>query len=175
MRGFSPSVPSAMSTASATSPQWDCVFAPGEQHGQEAGLLAQLGTWQAMRQVSEPTCPQMYLFICAVVAPTACAPSLSVGAGLGAAGGSPWGGTREEGVYLQSGFIRNPAMLECFLPPPHFLPDWVSLGFSWGERKEADIASCSGAEPWCWHNGAALARPCAPAGNSEQFLARCWD
>lgn len=76
-------------------------FAPGEQPGQEAGLLAQLGTWQATRQVREPTCPQMSLFTCAAVAPTACAPSLSVGAGLGAAGGSPGVGHRKK-VFTSS-------------------------------------------------------------------------
>lgn len=65
-----------------------------------------------------------------------------VGAGLGAAGGSPPGGMREEGVYLQPGFIQNPATCEHFLPPLRFLPGPVSLWFSWGGRKEDETASC---------------------------------
>lgn len=49
---------------------------------------------------------------------------------------------REEGVYLQPGFIRNPAMREHFLPPLHFLCGWVSLWFSWSGRKGVETASC---------------------------------
>lgn len=72
----------------------------------------------------------MCLFICAVMALTACAPSPSVGASSGATGWSPQGGTREEGVYFQLDFIRNPVTRERFLPPPRFLPGQVSLWFS---------------------------------------------